>query len=233
MKTHPSRSVVAVIAFMIYGSAGFLSAATVNVGAVANSTNTGYYLTADGSINLAGKIRVGIFDISQSQISTMVSGWGNDYPTFSNYNDLASHFTELGIGGTSGTMVNGWSFNTNGAVAGTTTGVDTTILPTGSQLYVWSFNMTNFASSDFNSSTQWGLYTGGTNWISPASGPKSLNLAQVDSLGVLIGTDLSPTSNSVQMVAALPEASPLVLVSTALAATFLCFVLKRNSRRAG
>jgi 3D (Asp-Asp-Asp) domain-containing protein len=218
------------ILLLLTASACLLSAraATINVGAVANNTNTGYYFSADGSLTTTGQILVGYFSKTELQLQALIASWAgstvytnNDgtvthysTPTFSNYTNLVSSFTRIGTGGINGSTVAGWSFSTNGTVAGTSSGVDTTVLPAGSQLYVLSLNTLDLSSSGFTTNTQWGLYTGGTNWLAPSSGTRSLVLNQVTPSGVLIGTDLaalgssSPNYNSVEMVVStVPEPS--------------------------
>ena len=184
---------------------GIGRAATANLGAVGLNTNTGYYLLADGSYSTTGEIRVGSFSQTYSQLADIITGWGTSAPTYDHYTKLLSYFTEVGIGGTHGSVVPGWSFGTNGAVSGTSTGVDTSVIPVGTDLYVWAFNITNFASANFNAQTQWGLFTGGTNafginlWRANGA-TTSLVVNQITPQSVLIGTDLSPNSSSVVMV---------------------------------
>jgi hypothetical protein len=209
-------------------------AATINIGAVASATGTGYYLKEDGSFNLTGKIRVGTFSKTQAELQSIIDSWGaNDPfskydPTFSKWTSLNNYFTEVGIGGTSGTSVAGWSFSATGTISGTSNSVDTTIVPVGSQLYVWATTISSFTSSDFITAganrTQWALVTDSVDWIAPSTGTKSLNLALIDSAGVLIGTDLSSlSSNSVTMI---PEPSTGILVTVGLAA--IAFARKRK-----
>jgi hypothetical protein len=196
-------------------------AGTYNVGAVGLNTNTGYYLLADESWNVTGGIRVGYFSQSESQIKALIDGWSDtavfnntdgtithySKATYGHYTNLLSCFTEIGTGGNAGSVVAGWTFSTNGTVAGTSGSVSTTVVPSGSQLYVWAFNILSFTASDFTDTTQWGLFTGEANWLAPGSGTKSLNLAQVGPSGTLIGTDLgartgSTNTNSVSLVSA-------------------------------
>lgn len=223
-----------------------LQASTINVGAVALNTNTGYYLGMDQSFNTSGEILVGYFSKTEAELKTLIGGWADSAvitnangtvtqysaPTYSHYTDLLSSFTQIGTGGSYGSTVAGWSFSTNGTVAGTSSGVDTTVLPAGTQLYVWAFNISNFTTNYFDANTQWGLYTGETNWLAPSSGTKSLNLAQVVSSGVLIGTDLaalgasSPNYNSVSMVATVvpePTTNGLLFVGAAAVTATICF----------
>lgn len=177
---------------------------TVNVGTVATSTNTGYFLNANGTLSTNGQILVGYFSKSQSELAAIISGWDDSLPTYDHYTALAAYFTTIGTGASNyGSTVPGWYFNANGAVSGTSAGVSTNILPSGTQLYVWSFGgTTNLTSNGLSASSQWGLVTS-TNWSAPASGTASLVLSGVSSSGVLIGNDLSGTasanSNSVAM----------------------------------
>ena len=198
---------VAILLGLISG----IQAATINIGAVASSSTTGFYVLEDGSLNTTGKIRVGTFSISQSALSSIINGWTDKTPSLLKYNELNSYFNEVGIGGTRGTTVAGWSFSGTGAVAGTSNSVDTTIVSAGSQLYVWAFTISSFTSADFtlSSSLQWALVTDSVDWLAPSTGTKSLNLGQIDSAGVLIGTDNGTGTglNNVNMVAAVPEPS--------------------------
>ena len=169
---------------------------TVNVGAVATSTNTGYFLNANGTFSTNGEILVGYFSKSQSELAAIISGWDNSLPTYDHYAALAAYFTTIGTGASNyGSTVPGWYFNSNGAVSGTSAGVSTNVLPSGTQLYIWSFGTTNLTSNGLSASSQWGLVTS-TNWSAPASGTASLVLSGVSSSGVLIGNDLSGTTNA-------------------------------------
>jgi hypothetical protein len=199
-----------------------VQAATINIGSVANSANTGFYVLENGSLNTTGKIRVGTFTKTQSELTSIIGAWGSDKsPSLLKYNELNSYFNEVGIGGTRGSTVPNWSFDGSGKVAGTSNAVDTTIVPLGSQLYVWAFTISSFTSSAFTptSSLQWALVTDSAEWLAPSSGTKSLNLAQIDAAGVLIGTDNGTGSgyNNVSMVAAVPEPSTgaLMVISAA------------------
>ena len=169
---------------------------TVNVGAVATSTNTGYFLNANGTFSTNGEILVGYFSKSQSELAAIISGWDNSLPTYDHYSALAAYFTTIGTGASNyGSTVPSWYFNSNGAVSGTSAGVSTNVLPSGTQLYIWSFGTTNLTSNGLSASSQWGLVTS-TNWSAPASGTASLVLSGVSSSGVLIGNDLSGTTNA-------------------------------------
>ena len=169
---------------------------TVNVGAVAASTNTGYFLNANGTFSTNGEILVGYFSKSQSELAAIISGWDNSLPTYDHYAALAAYFTTIGTGASNyGSTVPSWYFNSNGAVSGTSAGVSTNVLPSGTQLYIWSFGTTNLTSNGLSASSQWGLVTS-TNWSAPASGTASLVLSGVSSSGVLIGNDLSGTTNA-------------------------------------
>lgn len=206
--------------------------ATINIGAVASSTSTGYYVKEDGSFNLTGKIRVGTFSKTQAELQTIIDGWGagNKGPSLSNWTSLNSFFTEVGVGGTAGTSVSGWSFNSLGAVAGTSSNVDTLVVPANAQLYVWATTISTFTSSDFKTdgTTQWSLVTDAVDWLAPSTGTKSLNLQLIDPAGVLIGTDMSSSSsNNVRMVAAVPEPSTGILLMTGC----FCLAFYKNRRK--
>jgi hypothetical protein len=192
-----------------------LRAALVNVGAVALNPSTGYYLQRNGGLNTTGEILVGYFNTNQASLESLISGWSDSYstnnangtttrfasPTYDHYAQLNGLFTQIGTGATGyGSTVPGWSFTTNGTVSGTSSNIDTSVVPASSQLYVWAFNTSSFTSNNFTPSTQWGLFTA-TNWSVPSLGAVSLNLASVTAATTLIGTDLDAiASNSVVMV---------------------------------
>ena len=203
-----ARLVLLIILFL--GIFNYGECATINIGSVAMNDTTGYYLKEDQSFNTIGKIRVGSFSINEDSIKAMIASWGSEAPTYSEYISLNNYFKEIGVGGDSGSIVTGWSFTTNGTIAGTSTNINTTYIPANSQLYVWAFDQLSFQKTDFNTNSQWGLVTS-TNWLVPPIGTKSLNLAAVTSQDVLLGTDLSPISNSVKMVAAIPEPKTYIM----------------------
>ena len=226
-----SFKVLAVLGLIALTGTGF--AATINIGAVASSTTTGYYVKEDGSFNLTGKIRVGTFSKTQAELQTIISGWGagNTGPSLSNWTSLNSFFTEVATGGINGTAVSGWSFSGTGTIAGTSNSVDTTVIPANAQLYVWASTISTFTSADFKTdgTTQWALVTDSADWLAPSTGTKSLNLANIDPAGVLIGTDMSSlSSNNVKMVAAIPEPSSGLLIMVGLVAVAFC-----NKRKKG
>jgi len=168
-------------------SQGARATGTYNVGAVAANTNTGLYLAPDGSLLTNGEILVGAFTITTSQIESIITGWGSSLPTYERFSTLYSDFIEVGTGGSNGTVVSGWNFNTNGAVAGTSSNVSTAVIPSGSDLYVWAINTTNLTSGGFTAGTEWSLVTA-TSWIAPSPlSTVSLNLANVTTNGILIG----------------------------------------------
>ena len=171
---------------------------TINVGAFANSTNTGYFLNANGTFSTNGEILVGYFSKSQSELAAIISGWDNSLPTYDHYAALAAYFTSIGTGASNyGSTVPGWYFNSNGAVSGTSAGVSTNVLPSGTQLYIWSFGTTNLTSNGLSASSQWALVTAtNLNWSAPGGGSAALFLTNVSSTGVLIGNDLSGTTNA-------------------------------------
>ena len=225
-------------------------ASTISVGTVALNTNTGYYLALDQTFNTTGQILVGYFSQTEAQLKSIIGGWADSAvttnangtvtqyssPTYSHYSALLSYFTQIGTGGGNGSTVAGWSFSTNGAISGTSTGIDTSVLPSGTQLYVWAFNISSFQTNNFTPTTQWGLYTGEANWLAPSSGAKSLNLAQVVSTGVLIGTDLAALGvnnskyNSVAMVATIPEPSTNALLLLGGAAATTLYFRRRHQK---
>lgn len=196
------RSLVIVALVLITLLTHRIQAATFNVGAIGSTSSTGYYLESDGSFNKTGQIMVGTFNLTQTALLSLIAGWGDNTPTYEHYTNLMSYFTRIGTGVTGyGSSVAGWTFNTNaGAVAGTSSAIDTSIIPVGSQFYVLAFNMTNFSSSNFTTNSEWGLFTSSSNnWFVPAAGNMSLVVSNINSSGALIGTDLSLTAtNAVQ-----------------------------------
>lgn len=78
-------------------------AATVNVGAVANSTTTGQFLSLlpDGvttATTTTGLLKVGFFDITTTDLQNIVASWSSSAPgsKYAAYNLLNSHFTQIG-----------------------------------------------------------------------------------------------------------------------------------------
>lgn len=228
--THKNLSLLAVLVAFLAIQSSF--AATINIGAVGSSTSTGYYVKEDGSFNLTGRIRVGTFSKTQAELQSIINAWGADIgPSLSNWTTLNGFFTEVGLGGLTGTAVSGWSFNAStGGVAGTSNNVDTTVVPANAQLYVWASTISTFTSSDFKTdgTTQWALVTDAVDWLAPSSGTKSLNLQLIDPAGVLIGTDMSSaSSNNVRMVATIPEPNTGALIMLGA----LSLAILRNRRK--
>ena len=204
--------------------------ATVNVGAVANSSTTGQFLTVlpDGTTTTTtttGLLKVGFFDISTTALQNLVASWT---PTtrYDAYSLLNSHFTQIGTtiapsssGGTLGgsstglysTAGAGWNFSSSGNVSGTANYVDLALAPQNTQMYMWAFNGSDFTSGGFDS-TQWALVThyGTGQWKLPGSGTLSLVLNTVGASGssasadVVLGTDNGASMN---LVAIVPEPS--------------------------
>lgn len=208
-------------------------AATVNVGAVANSTTTGQFLSLlpDGvttTITTTGQLKVGFFDINTTDLQAIVAGWSTTAPSskYSAYSLLNSHFTQIGtlvappstggtLGGSSGGLYNtantGWNFSLTGNVSGTANYVDLALAPQNTQMYMWAFNGSDFSSGGFNS-TQWALVThyATGQWKLPGSGALSMVLNTVGAAGssasadIVLGTD---NGNNVNMVSIVPEPS--------------------------
>ena len=206
-----------------------VQAATVNVGAVANSTATGQFLTVlpggGTSITTTGQIKVGFFDITTTDLQTLVSSW-SPTSSYNAYSLLNSHFTQIGTvinpsssGGTLGgtlaglytTAGSGWNFSSSGNVSGTANYVDLALAPQNTQMYIWAFNGSDFTSGGFNS-TQWALVThyATAQWKLPGSGALSMVLNTVGASGssasadVVLGVD---NGNNVNMVDLVPEPS--------------------------
>ena len=206
-----------------------VQAATVNVGAVANSSATGQFLTVlpggGTSITTTGQIKVGFFDITTTDLQTLVNSW-SPTSSYNAYSLLNSHFTQIGTvinpsssGGTLGgtlaglytTAGSGWNFSSSGNVSGTANYVDLALAPQNTQMYIWAFNGSDFTSGGFNS-TQWALVThyATGQWKLPGSGALSMVLNTVGASGssasadVVLGVD---NGNNVNMVDLVPEPS--------------------------
>ena len=223
-----------------------LGAATINVGAVASATTTGYYLNSDGTFSTNGTVLFGSFNVSQSALQSLIAGFQTTAPTYSSYLALLNDFTQVGTGGANGSTVSGWNFSPTGTIAGTSTGVDLSVFPQNTQMYAWSFNITNVGvgitnnASSFTTGTEWGLFTAGSNsatgWGIPSAGTKSLVLSQVSTSGAgayLIGSAASSNpivgNYSVRMVHAVPEPSISGYAILAFMAFLLIFFIRRKN----
>jgi len=215
-----------------------VQSATVNVGAVANSTITGQFLSANKATNTVGLIKVGFFSTKTSaDLATIVGGWGDNpaITAYQRYDDLNKLFTQIGttvnpstaggtLGGSSGGLYNtagsGWNFSSSGNVSGTANYVDLALAPQNTVMYIWAFNNTDFGSSTFNI-TEWALVTnqsGTSTWKIPGSGTLSLQLANViQGTDAILGTDLGA---SFQMVAVVPEPSIIQMLAIGLVGVF-------------
>lgn len=204
-------------------------AATVNVGAVANSTATGQFLTVlpggSTTITTTGLIKVGFFDISTAALQSLVTTW-NPTSKYDAYSLLNSHFTQVGtvvapsstggtLGGSSTGLYNtagaGWNFSASGNVSGTSSYVDLALAPQNTQMYIWAFNGADFTSGGFNS-TKWALVThyATGQWKLPGSGALSMVLNNVGASGSTASADIvlgSDNGANVNMVDVVPEPS--------------------------
>ena len=224
-----------------------LGAATINVGGVASATATGYYLNSDGNFSTNGTVLFGSFNVSQSALQSLIAGFQTTAPTYSSYLALLNDFTQVGTGGANGSTVSGWNFSPTGTIAGTSTGVDLSVFPQNTQMYAWSFNITNVGvgitnnASSFTTGTEWGLFTAGSNstsgWgIPPPPATKSLVLNQVSTSGAgayLIGSAASSNpivgNYSVKMVHAIPEPTISGYAILAFMAFLLIFFIRRKN----
>lgn len=223
------NKIIKIILSMGLALAASSQAATVNVGAVANSSTTGQFLTVlpggSTTITTSGQIKVGFFDISTSALQNLVSTW-NPTSTYDAYSLLNARFTQIGTvvnppssGGTLGgsstglysTAGAGWNFSSGGNVSGTANYVDLALAPQNTQMYIWAFNGSDFSSSGFNS-TQWALVThyATGQWKLPGSGALSMVLNTVGSSGSSASADIvlgDDNGANVNMVAIVPEPS--------------------------
>jgi hypothetical protein len=223
------KQLISMTVALVAAYSAAVQAATVNVGAVANSTATGQFLTVlpggGTSITTTGQIKVGFFDITTTDLQTLVNSW-SPTSSYNAYSLLNSHFTQIGTvinpsssGGTLGgtlaglytTAGSGWNFSSSGNVSGTANYVDLALAPQNTQMYIWAFNGSDFTSGGFNS-TQWALVThyATGQWKLPGSGALSMVLNTVGASGssasadVVLGVD---NGNNVNMVDLVPEPS--------------------------
>jgi len=223
------KQLISMTVALVAAYSASVQAATVNVGAVANSSATGQFLTVlpggGTSITTTGQIKVGFFDITTTDLQTLVNSW-SPTSSYNAYSLLNSHFTQIGTvinpsssGGTLGgtttglysTPGSGWNFSSSGNVSGTANYVDLALAPQNTQMYIWAFNGSDFTSGGFNS-TQWALVThyATGQWKVPGSGALSMVLNTVGasnssaSADVVLGVD---NGNNVNMVDLVPEPS--------------------------
>lgn len=211
-------------------------AATVNVGAVANSSTVGQFLTTlpggTTSTTTTGLIKAGFFDITTTALQSLVASWT---PTskYDAYSLLNSHFTQIGttinpsssggtLGGSTGGLYStagaGWNFSSSGNISGTANYVDLALAPQNTQMYIWAFNGSDFTSGGFDS-TQWALVThyATGQWKLPGSGGLSMVLNAVGASGssasadIVLGTDNSANVNMVDIVPE-PSTGALMLI---------------------
>lgn len=137
-----------------------VQAATVSISV--NSNGGPMFTTSAGDlITLGSCIRIGVFDISGANLTTLQTS--NDYYA------IDALFTPLGeSGGDSGTVT---QFGNSGSVLmindlfgvgnvlGQIANIDSNYLPAGQQLYAWVFNSNAPLGSE-----EWGIYTASTGW---------------------------------------------------------------------
>jgi hypothetical protein len=211
-----------------------LSAASAWGTVLVTATSNGgpIYAEADGDLLLTGSLfRVGYFDLGSASVLATLQA-SNDYGAV---NSLFTPLAELvaGAGGVNQAGNTGSHLVINsqfasGQVFGQITGINSSYLPTLSDLSVWVFNGASAASS-----TQWGIYSAwdpmvtNNGWEFPAdSGLESLKTTEVNM--VVRGTQDVP-SNQLRL-SVIPEPSGVMLVA---ASACLLVARRRRAERVG
>ncbi|MBK8091696.1 MAG: hypothetical protein IPK32_06850 [Verrucomicrobiaceae bacterium] len=140
--------------------------------------------------------------------------------TSSDYTMLNSLFTPLAEGvlgagtlsqsGNPGSMVIVNDFMTPGGFMAGFNNINSSYLPTGTQLYAWVFN-----SSSPITATEWGIFTASSGWFFPNDlGSETLNNMEIDTY--VRGSSTGDISNSDRlMLVPLPDSQGAVLLLSA------------------
>ena len=201
----------ALMALCLTASAAFGATVSITV----NSNNGPCYTTSTDQLLAAGSIiRVGYFNWTDSGVRSILS-------TSNNYAELDALFTPLGESRPNGgnvlqTGAPGQNLVINdqfeaGHVFGQIRDIESTYLPTNTDLVVWVFN-----SSTASAASEWGIFTTSSGWEFPAAlGSQTLASIEVEEANIIRGS-FNSTSNHLRL-SVVPEPSGLLLLlSTAL-----------------
>lgn len=192
----------ALVALVIYSSAS--AAVSISHTQISGAQ----ILTSAGTAPSAGGVSVGFF--SSAQPDTVF----DNKSTFADL--LAAGFQDVrSLAGVTGTP--DWDFPL--PVSGTVSAVSTSLLPTGTQLYIIAYNAGSFANG-FSGSTEWAVIKDNANLAPADLSPKSTALSTVTAPEVLFGTD---NGNNVNMtsLSSIPEPSRALLGMIGLVALFV------------
>lgn len=204
--------VQALVALCLTASAAFGATVSITV-----SSNFGpCYTTSTDQLLTAGSIvRVGYFNWNDSGVRSILST-SNDFATLDAlFTPLAeskpNSGTVLQTGAPGQNMVINDQFEA-GHIFGQIENIESTYLPTTTDLVLWVFN-----SSTASSATEWGIFTTSSGWEFPAAnGSQTLASIEVEESNIIRGS-----FNSVDQhlrLAVVPEPSGiLLLLSCALA----------------
>ncbi|MBL9146848.1 MAG: PEP-CTERM sorting domain-containing protein [Verrucomicrobiaceae bacterium] len=201
----------ALMALCLTASAAFGATVSITV----NSNNGPCYTTSTDQLLTAGSvIRVGYFNWTDLVTRNVLA-------TSNNYAELDALFTPLGESRPNGgsvlqTGAPGQNIVINdqfeaGHVFGQITGIESTYLPTNTDLVLWVFN-----SSTASTASEWGIFTTSSGWEFPAAlGSQTLASIEVEEANIIRGS-FNSTSNHLRL-SVVPEPSGLLLLlSTAL-----------------
>lgn len=201
----------ALMALCLTASAAFGATVSITV----NSNNGPCYTTSTDQLLTAGSvIRVGYFNWTDLVTRNVLA-------TSNNYAELDALFTPLGESRPNGgsvlqTGAPGQNLVINdqfeaGHVFGQIRDIESTYLPTNTDLVVWVFN-----SSTASTASEWGIFTTSSGWEFPAAlGSQTLASIEVEEANIIRGS-FNSTSNHLRL-SVVPEPSGLLLLlSTAL-----------------
>jgi hypothetical protein len=209
----------ALLALTFSVSAAFGATVSITI-----SSNSGpCYTTSTDQLLTAGSIvRVGYFNWTDSGVRSILST-SNDYSALNAlFTPLAESTPNAGSVFQSGAPGQNIVINDQfeaGHVFGQITGIESTYLPTNTDLVLWVFN-----SSVASSATEWGIFTTSSGWEFPAAlGSQTLSSIEVEEANIIRGS-FNSVDNHLRL-AVVPEPSGLLLLlSTAL-------VVSRRRRR--